>query len=57
MTDFNINVFEELMNDGYNDELQEMETFPPEIQKQIQETYKRLWAEKKKWLESKEKGV
>ena len=55
MTDFNLGNLNEVMNKGWNDDLANKETFPPEIQKQIQDTYKKLWEEKEQWLKEQQK--
>ena len=44
------------MNKGWNDDLANKETFPPEIQKQIQDTYKKLWEEKEQWRKEQQKN-
>ena len=56
MTDFNLGNLNDVMNQGWNDDLANKETFPPEIQKQIQDTYKKLWEEKEQWLKEQQKN-
>lgn len=48
-------LFKEALQEQLNEELNDRETFSPDIRKQIIETYQRLWKEKLEWLEQKEK--
>jgi hypothetical protein len=48
--DYTLDNFKHLVENEIIDELNNRETFSPEIQKQIRETYERLYKEREEWL-------
>ena len=46
--------FKDFLDQQYNKELSSMETFSEETVEQINETYRKLWEEKREWLKKKE---
>lgn len=55
--DNTLNDFKEVLQEAIDTELDNMETFSPEMVKHIQEVYKNLREQRRLWLEEKNKNA